>query len=124
MNKNKKVKTKFKKYNSGDDLDSFDFSETDTIPSEAYKKYLPGRSDSEVLSPGYTVEDYRKDRVLGESVDAVIDYMKQLPKNSSTYENDLVTLYNQGKQIVDKIYSVRYTSEMLSKLNSAYYSLQ
>lgn len=126
LNKNKKVKTKFARYKSGDedDLDSFDFSETDTLPSEAYKKYLPGRSDTEVLSPGYTVEDYRKDRVLGESVDAVIDYMNQLPKDSPTYDSDLVTLYNQGKQVVDKIYSVKYTSEMLGKLNSAYYSLQ
>lgn len=91
-----------------------------TIPEYAYNDYMPGRKDEEVLSPGYTVKNFRMDRVIGEQVDKVINKMKELDKNSETYNDDLDKLYNQGCEIIKNIYSVKYTAEMQAKLNEAY----
>ena len=89
-----------------------------------YYSYLEGRSDSEVLSSGYTVADYRKDRVIGESIYAVIDKMNDLDTNKSGYAEELKSLYEEGLSLIDTIYSVKYTSEMSANLNSAYSSLK
>jgi hypothetical protein len=82
--------------------------------------YLPGRDDSEVLSTGYTVADYRNDRVIGESIYAVIDKINALDETSVTFNIDLRTLYNEGQGYVDTIYSQKYTAEMQANLDAAY----
>jgi membrane peptidoglycan carboxypeptidase len=103
-----------------DDDDDYDFSVSDDLPSYAYDLYLYGRDDSEVLSSGYIVYDYRKDRVIGESVDEVISDMYNLDKSSSSYSDNLQSLYLKGCTIVDSIYSTKYTKEKQSELDSAY----
>lgn len=81
---------------------------------EGYYSYLPGRDDSEVLSDGYTVADYREDRVIGESVYAII------AKINSGY-GDIDSLYAEGCRIIkDQIYSRKYTAEMQGYLDAAY----
>lgn len=98
---------------------SFDRNEKDksysvSSKSKGYYSYLPGRSDSEILSSGYTVADYRKDRVIGESIQKIIDEL-------NTCDNDKIDeLYNKGMNLVNSIYSVKYTAEMKNKLQSAY----
>lgn len=94
-----------------------EFTPSDEIPQSAYELYLPGRDDSEVLSSGYTVADYRSDRVIGESVTDVISQMYNTNDKQRIQE-----LYDYGCSIVDTIYSRKYTSEMQGKLDSAYRS--
>ena len=98
--------------------------EKDEEHNGGYYSYLEGRDDSEVLSDGYTVADYRSDRVIGEDVYAIIKKMKALDKNSSTFSSDLEGLYYEGQQYVDSIYSRNYTAEMQGKLDEAYESLK
>lgn len=113
-----------------DVVDAFNYSEeysesdlyniNGNLPESAYNIYLPGRDDSEVLSDGYTVYDYRTDRVIGEQVQSIIDRMYNLSKSSPTFQEDMLALYNQGQAYVDTIYSVKYTAEMQGKLSQAY----
>ena len=98
--------------------------EKDEEHNGGYYSYLEGRDDSEVLSDGYTVADYRADRVIGEDVFAIIKKMKELNKSSATFSSDLEGLYYEGQQYIDSIYSRKYTAEMQGYLNNAYESLK
>lgn len=88
------------------------------LPEHAYTDYMVGREDSEVLSDGYTVYDFRKDRIIGESVEAVIANINSL----NVGDQQLETLYSQGCEIISTIYSRRYTGEMQTRLDEAYNS--
>lgn len=90
------------------------------LPESAYQDYLPGRDDSEMLSDGYYVSDYRADRVIGESVQEIITQMNNLNVYSDTFLAELQSLYSQGVETIDTIYSVTYTSEMTTLLSQAY----
>lgn len=85
-----------------------------------YYSYLEGRDDSEVLSEGYTVADYRNDRVIGESVYIIIDQINDLNMSEAGADAELERLYNQGLAIIDTIYSRKYTAEMTGYLSQAY----
>ena len=98
--------------------DEENFTIANDLPEHAYEKYMQGRSDNEVLSDNYTVYDYRKDRVIGEKVQNVINSIYALPQGDS----QLNSLYNQGCGIIETIYSRNYTAEMQSQLDTAYYS--
>lgn len=39
-------------------------------------EYFPGREDDEILSEGYTVGDYRNDRLLSDRAEELLDQMK------------------------------------------------
>ena len=89
-----------------------------------YYSYLAGRSDSEILSDGYTVADYRTDRVIGESVYEVISKINLVDMSSSDADAKLDELYQSGLNTINTIYSTKYTSEMTEKLNDAYRTLE
>lgn len=55
-----------------------DASYAEALRGTSYYDYLPSRDDSEVLSSGYTVTDYRTDRVTGERVTEIIQKIKRL----------------------------------------------
>lgn len=80
------------------------------------QEYLPGRDDNELLSDNYYVRDYRNDRVIGESVQSIINQLNAIPPGDSSRE----TLYNEGKAIIETIYSRKYTAEMTAALDAAY----
>lgn len=88
------------------------------------EEYMPGHSDDEVLSDGYTVGDYRRDSELTQKVVDVINSMHALDKNSKTYESDLTTLYNQGLQHIGSMYGIRMTEEAQTLLDEAYDELK
>lgn len=88
--------------------------------TEGYYSYLEGRDDNEVLSDGYTVADYRNDRVIGEGVTDIINQINALDATAPDFNEKLTRLYNQGCGIIDTIYSRKYTNEMQGKLDSAY----
>ena len=85
---------------------------------------MPGRSDDEVLSDGYTVGDYRKDSEKTAQVENIISQMKALDPNSSSYISDLNTLYNQGLQIIGSMYGIRMTNNAQNELDNAYSELK
>lgn len=90
------------------------------VATEGYYSYLEGRDDSEVLSEGYTVADYRTDRVIGESVISVVNQINGLDMSISGATDRLQQLYSEGISLLDTIYSVKYTEEMRTALDTAY----
>lgn len=81
-----------------------------------YYSYLEGRDDNEVLSEGYTVADYRSDRVIGEKVAAAIGQMEKV----SGMTEELQSLYSEGCSTVSTIYSRKYKAQMQAELDAAY----
>lgn len=98
-----------------------EYTEADAIEMpDSYYTYLPGRDDSEMLSSGYSVADYRNDRVIGEDVDRAILEMTKIDRNAVN-ALALVELKRQEAQtIVDSIYSQKYTAEKQAALDVAY----
>lgn len=84
------------------------------------EEFLPGRSDDEVLSEGYTVGDYRNDREIGQGLNAIISSIQSLDTNDSSFTTKLQSLYSQGQSIISQIYSRKYTAELQGNLDSAY----
>ena len=93
-----------------------DVSYAESLKGTSYYDYLPGREDSEVLSSGYTVADYRADRVTGEGVTEIIQKMSSI----SGVTPELQQLYADGCLIIESIYSVSYTAELQATLDAAY----
>lgn len=93
-----------------------DVSYAESLKGTSYYDYLPGREDSEVLSSGYTVADYRTDRVTGEGVTEIIQKMSSI----SGVTPELQQLYADGCLIIESIYSVSYTAELQEALDTAY----
>lgn len=109
------------------EFDTSDYANTgnhDSNDSDGSEEYMPGRSDDEVLSDGYTVGDYRKDSEKTAQVENIISQMKALDPNSSSYISDLNTLYNQGLQIIGSMYGIRMTNNAQNELDNAYSELK
>ena len=109
-----------KEFERNEDDESYKDSDKKKETSQGYYSYLEGRDDNEVLSDGYTVADYRNDRVIGEDVQKVIDSINNLDMSISGASDRLEQLYEKGKGLIDTIYSRNYTNEMTSALDSAY----
>ena len=86
----------------------------------ADEEFLPGRANDEVLSEGYTVEDYRKDRTVGKQIQSVIDQMNALDRGAGDYQAKKDDLYLQGCALIGNIYSQKYTQEMQQALDASY----
>ncbi len=101
---------------------SFTQSDSGDSASDAYaeEEFLPGRSDDETLSDGYTVADYRADRTVGKRILAIIDQMHGLDPGAGDYQSKKEDLYRQGCAEVGNIYSRKYTAEMQQALDGAY----
>jgi len=90
------------------------------ITETGYYSYLPGRDDTEILSEGYTVANYRTDRVIGESVYSIIGRLNELDMTNTANIQTVEVLYAEGCQIIQTIYSNNYIAEMQAKLDKAY----
>lgn len=98
-----------------------EYTDEDAIEMpESYYTYLPDRDDSEMLSSGYSVADYRNDRVIGESVDKAINEMIAIDKNSADALNKVNAKRAEAQTIIDSIYSTKYTNEKQAALDTAY----
>lgn len=85
------------------------------------EKYLPGRDASEELSPGYTVGDYRNDRLIGENVEAAIAQMGAAsPLTDVNYANTINTLYQNCLAVMTGIKDPSYLVSLQESLNTAY----
>ncbi len=92
------------------------------LEAKGYYNYLEGRDDNEVLAEGYTVGNYREDRVIGEDVYAVIGQINSLNMADPAQAMLLDTYYAQGCSTISSIYSRKYTAEMQGYLDAAYAS--
>lgn len=92
-----------------------DFKKPEDTPSTGDEKYLPGRSDDELLSSGYTVGDYRSDYALVDEVDAIAIQIEQ-----TTDMNTIESLYQQGLAIIETIYGNNATAKAKERLETAH----
>ena len=98
------------------------YEHSELLPESAYDLYLPGRSDDELLSDGYTVLDYRTDRVIGEQIPAIISQLYNLDRNDPNYLTNLASVYSQGCSVINTVYSQKYKAELQTQLDAAYNS--
>ena len=84
---------------------------------------MPGRSDDEVLSPGYTVGNYRADHSIADKVDGIINLMNALDKNNEKFKSEADKLYNEGQALVQSIYGNTLKTQKRKDLNNAYAKL-
>ncbi len=94
-----------------------EFEKPEMTPSTGDEKYLPGRSDDEILSGNYTVGDYRSDYALVDEVDAIAVQIEQ-----ATDMNVVEDLYQQGLVIVETIYGNNATAKARERLETAHNS--
>ncbi len=73
--------------------------ETTTEIVNGDEKYYPGRDGSEVLSPGYTVQNYRDDHALADQIDALI---LKIAQESDPGQRE--AYYEQAKALAEQIY--------------------
>lgn len=98
-----------------------EYGEEDNIKMpEAYYEYLPGRDDTEVLSSGYTVGDYRNDRLIGEDVDRAIKEMQSINRASENSLAQIEAKRAEAQSIIESIYSQKFTAEKQGHLDAAY----
>ena len=83
-----------------------------------YGSYLPGRSDDEVLSEGYTVKNYREDHILADRAEALMYQMQELNLESEYYAKEWQKLYEEAKALVEQIYSRKLYAKESEKLES------
>lgn len=100
--------------------DEEDSSYSEVFYKPSHYKYLEGRDDAEVLSEGYTVADYREDRVTGELLLAIVNQINSLDLASPDYQINLETLHAQGITVSSSVFSNSYRDELLVMLETAY----
>lgn len=96
------------------------FKEPESITAyavEGWDSYLPGRSDDEILSDGYTVANYRQDHMLADEARMYINQAMQLDTSSPTYDIDRVNLYTKARTLIDQIYSRKLTAQMNDEIS-------
>lgn len=111
-----------KDFERNEDDESYRDSNEKKEITKGYYSYLEGRDDSEVLSGGYTVADYRNDRVIGEDVQDIVNKINRLDMSTSGSTDKLEELYKNGLDIISTIFSRKYTNEMTDLLEDAYNS--
>lgn len=78
--------------------------------------YMPGRDGSEVLSNGYTVQDYRDDHALADKADAILEKIKK-----GVFQGDeAATEYGKAAAFVEEIYGQRLKKTEQAKLEEVY----
>lgn len=81
-----------------------------------YNSYLPGRSDDEVLSEGYTVRNYREDHILADRAEALMYQMQNLNLETAYYAQEWQKLWEEAEQLIGQIYSQKLRGKEMEKL--------
>lgn len=88
-----------------------------TNTSTGDETYLPGRSDDEILSDGYTVGDYRSDYAI---VDEVKNIANKMLETDDYYE--IASIYAEASEKIDTIYGRHATQIAQEYLDNIYNS--
>lgn len=89
--------------------------ETETVVLNGDEKYYPGRDGSEVLSPGYTVQNYRDDHALADRIEALIG---QIAQESDRGQQE--AYYEQAKALAEQIYGQTLKGTERRRLEEVY----
>lgn len=90
--------------------------ETVKEESNANEKYLPGRDGSEILSEGYTVQNYRDDHALADEANAILDEIV-----SGQYDkSEIMIKYEKARSLIEEIYGQTLKGEERVKLQEIY----
>ncbi len=89
----------------------YEHFETTTEIVNGDEKYYPGRDGSEVLSPGYTVQNYRDDHALADQIDALI---LKIAQESDPGQRE--AYYEQAKALAEQIYGQTLKGAYRNKL--------
>ncbi len=89
--------------------------ETTTEIVNGDEKYYPGRDGSEVLSPGYTVQNYRDDHALADRIEALIAQIAQ-----ETDRGQQEAYYEQAKALAEQIYGQTLKGAQRRRLEEVY----
>ena len=81
---------------------------------------MPGRNDEEVLSPGYTVGNYRNDMAIISQIDGLISEIKGLDRTGSDYYSKLDSYYAECQSLAESIYGTTLRTQKVSELNTLY----
>ena len=89
--------------------------ETQTEIVNKDEKYYPGRDGQEVLSPGYTVQNYRDDHALADRIEALIQQIAQEsdPGQKQAY-------YEQALALAEQIYGQTLKGTERRRLEEVY----
>ena len=107
--------TTFPEYDGGDDSLSLN-----AVGPLDYYSYLPGRDDSEVLSPGYTVQNYREDHILDDTAEQIMFQIDVMAIETNEDRTEAMEVYQKAKAIVDEIYSRKLYASESEKLSALY----
>ncbi|MEY8337115.1 transglycosylase domain-containing protein [Lachnospiraceae bacterium 62-35] len=94
----------------GEPIDQVDFTAGTYVAGDG--NYLPGRADSEEISPGYTVGHYRRDHTLADEAQRYIDQM------AGADEQTRQALGNRARELVNQIYGTTLRGKMNQALNA------
>lgn len=89
--------------------------ETTTKIVNGDEKYYPGRDGSEVLSPGYTVQNYRDDHALSDRIEALIS---QIARETDRGQQE--AYYEQAKALAEQIYGQTLKGAQRRRLEEVY----
>lgn len=82
------------------------------------EEFLPGRSDSELLSEGYTVRDYRSDHTIGKNVGVLITQITQLDSTAADYAVQKADLVAKAQQQINTVVGRTYRSQLQGELDA------
>lgn len=80
------------------------------------EKYYPGRDGSEVLSPGYTIQNYRDDHALADRIEALIQQISQ-----ETDRGQQEAYYEQALTLAEQIYGQTLKGAQRRRLEEVYH---
>lgn len=100
------------------DKEIIEFPKPENTISTGNETYLPGRSDDELLSDGYTVGDYRADYAIVDEVKTLSDKINLLESEDINIE----ILYNEANQKIETIYGTNATNKAREYLDTIYNS--
>ena len=89
--------------------------ETTTELVNGDEKYYPGRDGAEVLSPGYTVQNYRDDHALADRIEALIGQISQ-----ETDRGQQEAYYEQALALAEQIYGQTLKGTERRRLEEVY----
>lgn len=112
-----------------EDLEEAHYEEYDIREMLKYSakasEFLPDIDPDEELSPGYTVADYRVDRIIGSEAERLIPLIAKL--NVITSESDISrgqNYYYAAANSINQISSSKYRGELWGRLNPVYHEYQ
>lgn len=110
-------------FEKSDDYYDLDYSYNMALPAYIYDRYMPERSDDEVLGGDYTVFDYRLDCYRSERLDPILNKFYSLDRNDPNFAQNAMNIRYEADAVIALISSSSKKAEMQARLDSTYNSI-